>query len=1000
MSYKFGYPYILEFDYDYVAQVLLSSLRAGVEYTASLTLSLGGQSVQFDNFVPRPEAVTISHDGQKGGRVVALFRLASGTATPSVDRYEISAPLGGAVLFARKLQLGAVGNATVKALAANGSELAAGGISKLEMEKLGLRAKAEMDIRIDTNEFVMDFTVAEVGGRSGSIVVGLYGPKATAPKLPSAPGITHPRFPTPDANTFSSYPGNLTSKAEFGAAVDQHMLETGLNYVVNYRALAELTAVGINITINSIDTKVTGLNWPISYTASSEIRGTVNNFNIFVSEGPKRLKLNGTGLPRLVAAGKNNLKTLRLDSTSSSLQEFKDSDQDWGAPNTAVKGWAAWVAATEAEFPTHNEPNDIEPVELTTLTGPKDFMFGEGPGNAPEWSGADGSVKPPASGRITLRKGETVRLDVRNAPALAAKRRVPFVVFAFDAPTGVAVAKLPTRVDAGKSGVIDVSFSGTGYQKQDLILYTNDGVFKVPLEVYAEDGKYATANTVNVVAKNFRDYTRAGGSIGSDRGVAQFSAVWVSGPPVDITVTRPNRVSEFDLIGPSVFRLSSSNRQQTFTVHYDAGMRRPWQPLLEEEVLFTTPAPPTIKRVRISGSITRPHIYIPDVLMPIVARAYQHGQIKDAIVRMERFLNSLKEGPDIPLPPGPGPRPMPPYATDWAVVSAPALPAGNEFAFVSTSGETLTTAMDRDRVGAKGLMHLPGGLEGVFHVGEAPDDEAWLDVLFEFWSVREWSHTDLSEPVSAMAWHGDKLVVASDNRVTEHAVSRLGRVNWSSEAEMDWPVDGLWPAGRGLLLQSEGALHLSPVGVGEGLAIGRSRTADFPIEVAACVSFSHLIVVGEGRVQLLEIANEMEPVAEAGIYIPVTNALVVAPNSAVLIGPEGCAIARVVDDGLVVEQFHHDPVHRFEAFGRSLLVIDPDGLGQMIDLWVDWPKVEAAVNLEALPDETGIAVEAMQAGNGGGRTAIVSSGGYRLEIRETVKRLPRAELFDEEMEAF
>lgn len=1000
MSYKFGYPYILEFDYDYVAQVLLSSLRASVEYSASLTLSLGGKSVRFDNFVPRPEAVTLSHDGQKGGRIVATFRLASGIATPAVDRYEISAPLGGAMVPGRKLHLGAAGGATIKALTAGGTEVAAGTISNTEAKKLGLNAKAEMGFRLNSTEFVMDFTKAEVGGRVTSIVVGLHGAKATAPKTNGAPGTTHPPFPAPDPKAFANYPGNLSGTAKFGTAVDTHMLEIGLNYVASYVAVDNLSNWGVSISIGSIDSRVTALNWPISYTVSSDIRGTVTKGNIFVGEGPKRIKLNGTGVPGLLRKDTNKPKELRLVSTVLNFQQFDEGKQDWDGPNGIIKGWVAWVVATRAEFETQNEPDDIEPVNLSKLAGPKDFMFAEGGGGAPEWQGADGSVTHPQSGTITLRKGETTRFDTANAAAASGKKRVPFVVFAVDAPPGITVGKLPARIDPGKSGTLDVSFNGTGYRKQDIIFYTNDGVFKFPLEVYAEDGKYAVANTVKVVAKNFRDYTRAGGSIGSDRGIAHFSAVWVSGPPVDVTVTRPNRVAEFSLIGPSSFRLSSSNRQQTFTVHYDAGMRRPWQPLLEEEILFTTPAPPTIKRVRISGSITRPHIYIPDIMMPIVARAYQHGQIKDAIVRMERFLKSLKEGPDIPLPPGPGPRPMPPYATDWAVVRAPALPAGNEFAFVSTSGETLTSAADREQVGAMGLMHLPEGLEGAFHVGEAPDDEAWLDVLFEFWSVREWSHTDLSEPASAMAWHGDKLVIASGNRITEHAVSRIGRVSWTSEAEMEWSADGIWPAGRGLLLQSEGALHLSPVGVAEGLAIGRSRTAEFPIEIAACVSFSHLIVVGEGRVQLLNIDNEMEPVAEAGIYIPVTNALVVAPNNAVLIGPEGCAIARVVDDGLVVEQFHHDPVHRFEAFGRSLLVVGHDGLGQMIDLWADWPKVVAEVNLEALPEETGIAVEAMQVGNGSGRTAIAKGGGYRLEVRETVQRLPRTELFDEEMEAF
>lgn len=1000
MSYKFGYPYILEFDYDYVAQVLLSSLRASVEYSALLTLSLGGQSVRFANFVPRPETVTISHDGQKGGRIVVAFRLASGSVTPAVDRYELSAALGGAIVPGRKLHVGATGDMTIKMFTANGSEAAAGPINNSESKKLGLNAKAELGYRVNTDEFVMDFTTAEVGGRAGSIVVGLHGSKATAPKTNNAPGTTHPPFPAPDPALFKNYPGNLSSTAKFGTGVDIHMLETGINYVASHVATDKLAAFGITISISSIDTKVTALNWPISYTATSDVRGTVTKGNIFVGKGPKRIKLNGTGLPRLVVSRTNGPKELRLDSTVQDFQQFDDGKQDWGSPNGMIKGWMAWVAVTRANLAGHNEPDDVEPVDLTKLSGPKDFMFAEGPGSAPEWQAADGSITHPVSGTITLRKGETTRFDTGNAGAVSGKKRVPFVVFAVDAPPGVTVSKLPAQIDAGKSGGLDVSFNGTGYRKQDLVFYTNDGVFKFPLEVYAEDGKYATANVVNVIARNFRDYTLAGGSIGSDRGIAHFSAVWVSGPPVDITVTRPNRVAEFTLIGPSSFRLSSSNRQQTFTVHYDAGMRRPWQPLLEEEILFTTPAPPTIKRVRISGSITRPHIYIPDIMMPIVARAYQHGQIKDAIVRMERFLKSLKEGPDIPLPPGPGPRPMPPYATDWAVVRAPALPAGNEFTFVSTSGETLTSATDREEVGAMGLMHLPAGLEGVFHVGEAPDDEAWLDVLFEFWSVREWWHSDLSEPASALTWHGDKLVVASGNRVTENAVSRLGRASWSSEVELEWPVEGLWPAGRGLLLQSEGTLYLSPVGVGEGLAIGRSRTAEFPVEVAACVSFSHLIVVGEGRVQLLDIAGEMEPIAEAGIYIPVTNALVVAPNSAVLIGPEGCAIARVVDGGLVVEQFHHDPVHRFEAFGRSMLVIGHDGLGHMIDLWADWPKVAAEVNLDALPEETGIAVEAMQAGNGSGRAAVATGGGYRLEVRETVQRLPRTELFDEEMGAF
>lgn len=1000
MSYKFGYPYILEFNYDYVAQVLLSSLRAGIGYSASLTLSLGGTSIRFDNFVPRPEAVSISHDGQKGGRIVATFRLASGVVTPAIDRYEISAILGGAMVPGPKLHLGANGGATIKAFTANGSEVVAGTISRTEAEKLGLRAKAELGFRINTTEFVMDFTTAEIGGRAGSIAVGLHGAKATAPTTSTAPGTTHPPFPTPDPGAFANYPGHLSSKAKFGTAVDPHMLETGLNYVASYVAANNLAAWGINITISSIDTRLTGLNWPISYTVTSEVRGIVTKGNIFVGEGPKRIKLNGTGLPRLIVGSTNGPKELRLDSTVQNFQQFEDGKQDWGSPNGAIKGWVAWVALTRANLEPHNEPDDIEPVDLTTFAGPKDFMFAEGPGTAPEWHGADGSIAHPLSGTITLRKGETTRFDAGNARAASGKKRVPFVVFAADAPPGVTVRGLPLRINAGNSAGLDVSFNGTGYHKQDLILYTNDGVFRFPLEVYAEDGKYATANIVNVVAKNFRDYTLAGGSIGSDRGIARFSAVWVSGPPVDITVTRPNRVAEFSLIGPAVFRLSSSNRQQTFTVHYDAGMRRPWQPLLEEEILLTTPAPPTIKRVRISGSITRPHIYIPDILMPIVARAYQHGQIKDAVLRMERFMKSLKEGPDIPLPPGPGPRPMPPYATDWAVVRAPALPAGNEFAFVATSGETLTSASDREPVGAMGLMHVPEGLEGTFHVGEAPDDESWLDVLFEFWSVREWSYADLSEPASAIAWHGDKLVVAAGNRITEHAVSRQGRLTWSGEVEVEWPVDGLWPAGHGLLLQSEGELHLSPVGVGQGLAIAQTRTGDFPIEVGACVSFSAMIVVGEGRVQLLRIDGEMEPVAEAGVYIPVTNALVIASDNAILIGPEGCAIARVVGDGIVVEQFHHDPVLRFEALGRSLLVIGHDGVGHMIDLWAEWPRVVAEVNLDALPEETGIAVEAMQAGNGSGRTAIATSGGYRLEIRETAQRLPRTELFDDDMEAF
>lgn len=1000
MSYKFGYPYILEFDYDYVAQVLLSSMRAGVGYSTSLALSLGGKSVRFDNFVPRPEAVTISHDGQKGGRIVARFRLASGAATPAIDRYEISAPLGGAMASGRKLHLGATGDATIKALTTGGTEVAAGTISKAEADKLGLNAKAAMGFRLNSTEFVMDFTKAEVGGRAGSIVVGLHGTRATAPRGSIAPGIVHPPFPTPDPKKFANYSGNLSSTAKFGTAVDTHLLEIGLNYVASYVAVDNLSKWGVNISIGSIDTRVTALNWPMSYTLTSDIRGTVTQGNIFVGKGPKRIKLNGSGVPGLLRKDTKDPRELRLVSTVLNFQQFNEGKQDWDGPNGAIKGWVAWVVATRAEFETRNEPDDIEPVELSTLAGPKDFMFAEGGGSAPEWQGADGTITHPRSGTITLRKGETTRFVTGNAAAVSGKKRVPFVVFAADAPSGVTVGKLPARVEPGKSGGIDVTFNGTGYRKQDLIFYTNDGVFKFPLEVYAEDGKYAVANTVKVVARNFRDYTLAGGSIGSDRGIAHFSAVWVSGPPVDVTVTRPIPVAEFSLIGPSSFRLSSSNRQQSFTVHYDAGMRRPWQPLQEEDILFTTPAPPTIKRVRISGSITRPHIYIPDILMPIIARAYQHGQIKDAIVRMERFLKSLKEGPDIPLPAGPGPRPMPPYATDWAVVRAPALPAGNEFAFVSTSGQTLTSVTDHEAVGGMGLMHLPEGLEGVFHVGEAPDEEAWLDVLFEFWSVRDWSQTGMSEPASAMAWHGDKLVVAAGNRITEHAVSRRGRLSWSSEVEMDWPVEGLWPAGRGMLLQSEGTLHLSPVGVGEGLAIGQSRGADFPIEVAACVSFSHMIVAGEGRVQLLHIGGEMETVAEAGIYIPVTNALVFAPNNAVLIGPEGCAIARVLDDGLVVEQFHHDPVHRFEAFGRSLLVVGHDGLGCMIDLWADWPKVVAEVNLEALPEETGIDVEAMQAGNGSGWTAVATSGGYRLEVRETVPRLPRTELFDEEMEAF
>lgn len=1005
MSYKFGYPYILEFNYDYIEQVLLSSLRAGAGYSSSLTLALGSNNLRFDNFVPRPDSVKISFDGQRGARLVARFHLASGTVTPVIDHFEISASLGGDIVPGRKLHIGAVSGGSIKARSANGTEIAVGTITRSEMENLGLKAKAELDIRLNTREFIMDFTEANVGGRSSGLVVGLFGPTATAPRIPpDAPGTTYPKLPSPEPKVFDTYPGHLSKTARFGLGVDTHMLVIGINYVAAYVARAAFLPFGVKLSIGSIDTKITNLNWPSSFEVTSEIQGSVQSTNAFFPSGAKRIRLAGAGKSRLIKPDKRSLKKFRLETEVLHFQEFDEGKQDWNAPNTLIRGRGnAWVVASDAEFPTNNEPNDIEPVELTKLTGPKDFMFAEGTGRAPVWAAPDGSIVPPNLGVITVRKGETVQFSAQNASAPVGQKRVPLVIFAVDAPTGVTVTNVPSRIEAGKAGSLDVTFTGNGYKKQDLIFFTNDGIFKFSLEVYAEDGKFTTAKTVKVVAKHFRDYTGAGGPIGSERGIAHFDVVWVSGPPVDISVSRSNPVSEFDLIGPTSFRLARSKRQQTFTVHYDAGMRRPWQPLLEEEVSFKSAAPPTITPVRIIGSITRPHIYIPDILMAIIARGYQHGQIKDAILRMERFLKSLKDGPNIPLPPGPGPRPLPPYATDWVIVRAPALPAGNEFAFTTTSGETLTNALDPESVGAMGLIQVRPELEGTFRVGEAPDPEAWLDVLFEFWSARELAHKELAEPAAAIAWHDGMLLVASGNRIVGYSVSRTGTMRWSAEEDLPWSVNGVWQAGGGLLFQNEDQWLYSPVGVGAGLVVVQARPADFPIELAASVSFTQMIVAGEGRLQILTIGDDIETVAEVEAPLPVTNIAVVAPNRAVLIGPDGCAIARVGDPGesegsFVVEPFYLEPVLRFEIFDRSLLVIGHDGTGRMIDLWAEHPKVVATVNLEALHDEAGIGVEAQWSRDGTGRAAIIASGGHRLEISETVVRPPRTELFDEDVE--
>ena len=995
MTYRYGYPYIVEFSYNYVAQALLSDMRNKAAYVSALSLTLGQSTLSFNTFVPRPEKAVIRHDGSKDAKVTATFAIATGTISSGIVRYEIEAGLSASMASGKTLRIASAGGGMIKAYDSNGAVSASGSIDQKQAEALGMRAFASLDLKVDTREIIMPVDTVKLIGRKSGIAIGLAGKSATAPKISGAPGTTYPALQTPDPKVFDTYPGYLTSGSEFGFGVDDDIYEMGLNYVASYVLVDRLDKSGIILTVLSASSSVTGRAWPTSLNARADIRANVTQGHIlFLAEGIHRVRLNGVVIPSIVQPGPKLPWELRLAATLTSFQQFDEQGQKWKGEDTRVSGWAAWVAPIQARFTARSEPSELEPLELTRPTGPTDFIFADGTGKAPVWDAADGDMTTAVVQPIPIRRGEKAEIDVTSSGAATGRERVPYLVLAAEVPAGVTTTRLPLGIAAGSTAKMELTNTDTGYRKEDITFHTNDGSKTFSLELYHEDGKYAVASMVPVIAKNFRDHTLAGGPIGSDRGIATFTVAWTSGAPVNLTISRPNPQPEFRLNGPSRFRLTGSQRRQSFTVEFDAGMRRPTDPDLIEEIEIKSPSEASPRIIRLAGRVTRPPIYIPDVLMPIWAMAYEYTQFMNAITEMEKFKKSLEEGPDIPLPPGPGPDPLPPFVTEWAVISAPNLPAGNEFGFRETNGRVATSSIYSGDAGAFGLVDVTGETVGTFMVGEPPEPEAYAEVLLQFWAVREMSRTHRPEPLSGIAWQGDTLIAAAGTSIDALAVGASGQLTDIASEGFLAPIDGIWPADQDLLVQSEGELHLLAALPGEGMDPLGAVATPFPVREACLFKDDHMLALGEDQALVIGLGDTPEIVSHSHLGFAASFIEMLEPSRALLVGANGAGLAWWDGGVLAFEQFYHEPVARVEVFGDSLLFISPSGSGRLIRTGREWPRVAADVDLGERAGIVGVPVEARIARSTSGRMAGLVDDGHGIAIRDVVQRRPLVRLAD------
>ncbi len=996
MSYRYGYPYVLELSYDYVAQVLTSALRSEATYRKSISLNLGG-AINFTivDYVPRIRQVRLAYDGGTGVTSEVTIEHASGSLPPPYKSFVLTGTLEALIRAGQFVAIGARGRPDFEIAFLNdkGAEIAKDKIDHSSALQLGLRGWAHFAFDIKTTEIYLTMSAARLEGRKSGIVVGTYGASATAPRGAAAPGTTYQALPSPTPARLTQYKGYLGTTAQIGVAVDDFLLEIAGAYVGGYLAVEFFKSLGVTAAIQSATATVDKIAWPTSVSMHADATIDITTEHWLFGKGIKTLRFNGEGPPyhRIPDPGGPARSSIEVRLALQSFQEWDVQSQRWGDPNTMIKGHQQiWLSTINTEYGKGGRAIDIDPVAIGISGQMTDMLYVEGQGSAVPWDNPKGSIAAKNNERILyVRKGVGIELDAANAAAQPGHGRVDFKVLSHTAPPGLRVTGLPLSVAPGVRTPIGLINDATGYTSGEIVFITNDGAMKLPVEMFEIEGQYGVPGKVVVKATNFRDYREAGGFAGSDFGHASLSATWVPGPPSVLTVSRPSPRSEFSIVGPSTFVLSKQNPRQTFQITFNAGLRRPTEPPLVERIEIKSATESSPRTIELVGEVLRPQVYIPDILLGIVALAYEYSQMKDAVFQMQRYRERMNQGPILPRPAGPGPDPLPPFAFDWMIARAPLLRNGASLAFKSTADEPLASSTGTEEYGALGVIAADPETAGYFDVVPPPASDAWIELMLEYWTERVWSKQPFGEPIRALTWWGNRLLAGTEDCIKTFDLSRSGRLTPGSEFRMEDAVEGLWATADRVMIFAAGELRIADGLDEHDLSASYRYPMDRPPTALAPMLDNDVLLFCEGRAQLVRLGPGLEVISDHPIDGSVSLLLPVGIGSLLAFSREQCFLVRYFGEGMEIEPVGNiPPIARVVPLDRTLVLRHWSGEISVMGAFASGLRIAGRVDRPPPLASFGIPVAGISAADGTGRIAAFDRETGKLTLREYRRLTP------------
>lgn len=505
---KFGYPLVVGIR----SRELATSLAGSCLEARTHTSGTLGQTVSASRLIPRLSSLEV-----RDGDLTAVFEVSSGSLSiggTSVRRYEVSGPLAarraGQKLFLESDPKGSF-------VCSSGSVRAT--LDAAEARKLGLVAASAF---VDGSPWQIGDWKLQLRGTPGfrgegaTCFIGTdVDPRRNGVSFAFSPSLTV------EPSDLRSLPTTLAASG-FGVLVDEDLVPLLIDTIerrLNGRSDFRRVRVVPGSMDGHADFQVTG---------SGQIF-RLGGWKDFTFSARARLQLANDRIEvayEVTDAWHGGLYVLPLMGEGDKKDEF------------------------DAQFPRRWGTDDL-PLgrhEITSLGGQGEVIELRGTALPVAWDPPEHDLHPRPGRTLFLHGGQSRSLDLRNLPAAAKKRRATLRQIEARVeklPAGRSASDFTLRptesaVAAGNSDRFEIEYSGTGETKGELVIPTNDGELRYPLEAAETEGSLGLIAIVHIRGQATR--TRSGQWLVPD-GFARFWITHQGGSSVRYSVATGGRFS-------------------------------------------------------------------------------------------------------------------------------------------------------------------------------------------------------------------------------------------------------------------------------------------------------------------------------------------------------------------------------------------------------------------------------------------------------------------------